>query len=109
MLPLTDNERAKLAELDKQRTAEFDKIAALIATQLGYDSNPDKLADTDREAVAAEAKEAIARWDEDAEMADTPPELTTALRHLLSKHYWLEQEILNIESEAIERDIAKGP
>jgi hypothetical protein len=88
----TDQEQATLRRLHQLLDEKFDEIESFLAKQLGLANADD------------EAEEAIERWEEDAQMADTPPTPTGALQRLLSEHHEISEQILDIRDRAIGRD-----
>jgi hypothetical protein len=71
----TDQEQATLRRLHQLLDDKFNEIASFLAKQLGL-ANADK-----------EAEEAIERWEEDAEMADTPPTPTGTFRYTWARNF----------------------
>src|SRR6516164_10199418 len=79
--------------------AKFREIADLIAVSLGYGSF-DVLGAEEKLVVELETREAIARWEEIAEMMMPSVEPKNSLQKLLREHHNIGEMILNIRVKA---------
>jgi hypothetical protein len=103
----TAEERTRLQKLHEQLDASFDAIASFLAQEHGYgEADP-----RGRE----EAREAIERWESEAEMDLDRPYLDRpvikpvgTLQRLLSEHHEISENILEFRDEPIDRDEAIG-
>jgi hypothetical protein len=92
------NKRKSNAELTALRaayTAKFDEICAVVAAHYGYDPNPAKLSDTQREQIADEVEELTENWDMAISLDDWDLEPKTELQRLLAEHHEIDERILD--------------
>ena len=106
----TEEERSQLVELHEQRSKKFDEICGHVAAKLGYGTYA-TLSDELKAEIVEEAEELTEEWDSEVEMSDDPEQIkkTVApepeLQTLLAAHHQLGERILDIQNEAIDRDL----
>ena len=93
----TEDDRSQLREFYCQLGNKFDEIVSFLKERLGC-------SETD---AIEEAEQAIDRWNEDVETfgtgrASSPP---TPIQILLQDHYAIKEIILNIEDQAMGRNL----
>ena len=92
---ITGPAREALERLNDERDANFDKIIALLACELGYGDSASLTAEL-HERLAREANETYEQWEETAEIAASPIEPKTPLQHLLRERHRLDEEMMDI-------------
>jgi hypothetical protein len=106
----TEEERNQLVELHAQRGKKFDEICGHLAGKLGYGTYA-TLSDELKAEIVEEAEELTEEWDSEVEMSDDPEQIkkTVApepeLQTLLAAHHQLGERILDIQNEAIDREL----
>ena len=106
----TEEQRRQLVELHEQRRKKFDEICGHVAGKLGYGTYA-TLSDELKAEIVGEAEELTEEWDSEVEMSDDPEQIkkTVApepeLQTLLAAHHELGERIVDIQDEAIDRDL----
>jgi hypothetical protein len=103
--------RGELEKLYVQLGEKFDDICAHVVATLGYGTEVKSLPEDVVEKIAGEADELIENWESDVEMSDDPDQWEKASRpdpgiqQLLAEHHELSERILNIQDEALGREL----
>jgi hypothetical protein len=61
---MTPEDKKRISKLSRRAAAKFDELCVVVAAGMGFNTDPNKFADKDRDAIVDGAERLIEDWDE---------------------------------------------